>query len=106
METSQRPHGTWFNLGAEEKRRLVHLLAALREHIADEVTFLAEDPADPRSTPLSKFDEVRFCAYVWQELTDLMVYNHYDEACRIDQARRNPWLEELYAMMHELGTPQ
>jgi hypothetical protein len=74
----------------DEDRRLVRILAALREHLKDELAYVAEDPADPRSTELSYRDMRRLYTWLWDVLTNQMALTHAREWRQLDPEDDTP----------------
>jgi hypothetical protein len=85
-----------FNVSKADNRRLVHILAALREHIEDEVGYVnEEDATDPRHTALPERTQHVLCAYLWNELANAMYNTDFAEAERLDLHHNNPWIALL-----------
>ena len=82
-----------YDFSDEERRRLVHIVAALRECIKDEVEYVVDvdDGPDPRNTPLALEDQELFGIYLWQELTNLMAAIHREETLRVHREIVQAW---------------
>ena len=90
------PHIELFETSDEDERRLVHIVAAMRGHIEDEVEYEVEDdPADPRRVPLPRRHQLFLCAYLDHFLSNAMHTIHPQEATRLDQGRDNPWITAM-----------
>jgi hypothetical protein len=85
------PTVTIVHVREEEERRLVHILAALRTHLRDELRYQAVNPTDPRSTPLALRDQLRLHVWLWNELTHLMFHTHAGEWSLVDPEEDSPW---------------
>jgi hypothetical protein len=64
----------------QQRRQLVHIYAALRECVADEVAFDRE----PEFAPLDEEMRRSISAMIQQQLTDLMVVAHEVEAAKLE----------------------
>ena len=95
MQHENMPYVEIYNPSDDDNRRLVHLVAALREHIEDEVEWEPEDPTDPRSARLPRRHQLFLCAYLYHALTNVMLDTHAQEAERLDQGRTNPWVASI-----------
>jgi hypothetical protein len=64
----------------QQRRHLVHIYAALRECVADEVAFDRE----PKFTPLDEDMRWAIATMIQQQLTDLMVAAHEEEVAKLE----------------------
>jgi hypothetical protein len=64
----------------QQRRHLVHIYAALRECVVDEVAFDRE----PEFAPLDENLRRSISSMIQQQLTDLMVAAHEEEAVKLE----------------------
>jgi hypothetical protein len=77
----------------QQRRHLVHIYAALRECVADEVAFDRE----PEFIPLDEDMQQFISSMIQQQLTDLMVTAHEEEARKLEAEVEAYWGGEEHA---------
>ena len=83
-----------FNMFSDQQRRhLVHIYAALRECVADEVAFDRE----PEFVVLDGETRWAISSMIAQQLTDLMVTAHEEEARKLEAEVEAYWGGEEHA---------